>query len=66
MPHKTSASERIGGPGASHENRDHPERSKPRNAASVERATDARSNVSGGGGKADLHHDRNSRGKAGK
>ena len=34
MPQKHPDAERIGGPGASHENRKHPEKTKPRNERS--------------------------------
>jgi hypothetical protein len=54
MPHKNPATERIGGPGASHENRQHPEKSKthhPQHDFYYERSA-----VSGGGGEYDAHH----------
>jgi len=53
MPHKNPATERIGGPGASHENRQHPEKSKahPPGDANYERSA-----ISGGGGEYDAHH----------
>jgi len=53
MPHKHPATERIGGPGASHENRAHPEKSKEhmRDHFDYERSA-----VSGGGGELDAHH----------
>jgi hypothetical protein len=53
MPYKHPATERIGGPGASHENRQHPEKSKTH--AQNEHRYD-RSAVSGGGGELDAHH----------
>jgi len=56
MPHKHPATERIGGPGASHENRQHPEKSKIH--AKGDAAYD-RSAVSGGGGELDAHHTHN-------
>jgi hypothetical protein len=56
MPHKNPATERIGGPGASHENRQHPEKS--RTHAKDDLNYD-RSAVSGGGGELDAHHTHN-------
>ena len=56
MPEKNPATERIGGPGASHENRQHPEKSKTH--AKNEHAYD-HSDVSGGGGELDAHHTHN-------
>ena len=54
MPDKTPASHRWGGPGSSHEDRAKPE------PAAKERApyrAARHSQVSGGGGEADVHHD---------
>ena len=53
MPHKNPATERIGGPGASRENRQHPEKSKQHERTHVDYE---RSAVSGGGGEYDAHH----------
>ena len=58
MPDKHPNAERWGGPGASHE-----DRSKPKPDPLVKDADDPdhferQSNVSGGGGEADRHHDR--------
>jgi hypothetical protein len=53
MPEKNAATSRIGGPGASHENRQQPEKSRQRTQTNP---TDARSDVSGGGGENDAHH----------
>ena len=55
---KNPATERIGGPGASHENRKEPEKSQPRGKHPVETQSTTRSGVSGGGGEPDEHHDR--------
>jgi len=48
--------ERIGGPGASHENRKHPEKSRPRGPAPEATKSVRNSGVSGGGGEPDRHH----------
>jgi hypothetical protein len=53
MPDKHPATQRIGGPGASHEDRKHPD--KIRHGA-PRKETDAHSDVSGGGGENDAHH----------
>jgi hypothetical protein len=65
MPHKHEDAERIGGPGASHENRQHPEKSKPRGPAPEATKSTRHSGVSGGGGEPDKHHAHDPRGKAG-
>jgi hypothetical protein len=49
-------SERIGGPGASHENRKEPEKSQPRNDSPADTKSWRHSGVSGGGGEHDSHH----------
>ena len=56
MPAKHADTERIGGPGAAHENRKHPEKSKPRGPHPAERKSSAHSGPSGGGGEPDVHH----------
>ena len=56
MPQKHSDTERIGGPGASHENRQHPEKSRPRGPHPTEEKSTQHSGVSGGGGELDSHH----------
>jgi hypothetical protein len=53
---KNPATERIGGPGASHENRKHPEKSQARGQHPTETQSTKRSGVSGGGGEPDAHH----------
>jgi hypothetical protein len=56
MPEKHPNTERVGGPGASHENRQHPERSQSRGLHPADEQSPSRSHVSGGGGEADTHH----------
>ena len=56
MPKKHPNTERIGGPGASHENRRHPEQSQPRNEKPADTKSWRHSGVSGGGGEHDSHH----------
>ena len=56
MPQKHPNTERIGGPGASHENRKEPEKSQPRNEKPAETKSWRHSGVSGGGGEHDSHH----------
>jgi hypothetical protein len=56
MGQKHSATERVGGPRASHENAQHPDKSKRHNS---NKTTDERSDVSGGGGENDAHHTHN-------
>lgn len=65
MPDKHPNTERIGGPGASHENRKHPEKSQPRGPHPAAKNREDFSSVSGGGGESDRHHERNAPGKAG-
>lgn len=57
--------DRIGGPGASHENRKHPERSQPRGKAPEATRSTRHSGVSGGGGEPDRHHTHDPRAKKG-
>ena len=56
---------RIGGPGASHENAQTPEKSKPRGRKPADTKRSFHSGVSGGGGEADRHHGHDPQGKAG-
>ncbi|MCW5737226.1 MAG: hypothetical protein KIS73_24080 [Enhydrobacter sp.] len=56
MPRKHPDTERIGGPGASHENRKHPAKSQPRGPRPEDTTPGTRSKVSGGGGEPDSHH----------
>lgn len=48
--------ERIGGPGASHENRQEPEKSRAARPRPEESKSDKRTGISGGGGERDSHH----------
>jgi hypothetical protein len=64
-PEKHRDTQRIGGPGASHENRRQPEKSKPRGVPPEATKSTRHSGVSGGGGEPDRHHSRDERGKAG-
>jgi len=63
---KNPATERFGGPGSSHQNRQHPEKSDERGEHPTRTNKQGRSDVSGGGGEADVHHDRSEKGKAGR
>jgi len=56
MPDKHPNTERIGGPGASHENREHPEKSQEHIDHPTASKSDRHSKVSGGGGEHDSHH----------
>jgi hypothetical protein len=60
------ATERIGGPGASHEDRRQPERSDPRGPHPAETKSSRHSGVSGGGGEPDSHHTHDPRRKGGR
>jgi hypothetical protein len=64
MPDKHSNTERIGGPGAAHEDRKHPEkfqdRKEPRPGEPTSGTT---SKVSGGGGEREQHHSQDPRTK---
>jgi hypothetical protein len=64
---KNPETERLGGPGSSHQNRKHPEKSKPRgDHPAAKTGGGERSAVSGGGGEADTHHSHSDVGKAGR
>jgi hypothetical protein len=65
MAEKHPNSERIGGPGASHENRKHPEKSKARGHHPTDDQSARLSGVSGGGGEPDAHHSHDPQGKGG-
>jgi hypothetical protein len=58
--------DRVGGPGASHENRKHPERSQPRGPQPEAEKSTRNSGTSGGGGEPDRHHSHDPNGKAGR
>jgi hypothetical protein len=60
---KHPAAERIGGPGASHEDRRHPERSDARGPHPTATKSTRHSGVSGGGGEPDSHHTHDPRSK---
>jgi hypothetical protein len=62
---KHQKQERIGGPGASHENRRNPEKSQARGSEPEATKSTRHSGVSGGGGEPDRHHSHSARGKAG-
>ncbi len=57
-PTKHPATERVGGPGASHENAKHPEKSVDPGPHPTGSKPANRSKVSGGGGERDSHHTR--------
>ena len=63
MPSKNPNAERIGGPGASHENAKHPEKSRGRRSHPAELKSTRNSGVSGGGGEPDSHHTHDPRSK---
>jgi hypothetical protein len=56
MPEKHPNTERIGGPGASHENRKHPDKTQERGPPPNDKKPWRHSGVSGGGGEHDSHH----------
>jgi hypothetical protein len=56
MADKHPGAERIGGPGASHENRKHPEKSRDRRVRPEDTKKPNHSKISGGGGERDTHH----------
>lgn len=51
MPQKHPNTERVGGPGASHENHKHPEKSRPRGNRPEDSHSDKRTGISGAGGE---------------
>ena len=62
---KNPETERIGGPGSSHQNRKEPEKSRPLGGHPVDKQSPKFSGVSGGGGEPDAHHSHDPRGKGG-
>ena len=62
---KNPETERMGGPGSSHQNRKEPEKSRSRGGHPVDKQSPKFSGVSGGGGEPDAHHSHDPRGKAG-
>jgi hypothetical protein len=65
MPEKHPDTQRIGGPGASHENRREPEKSKPRGPHPSAKKSSRHAGRSGGGGEPDSHHSHDPAGTAG-
>jgi hypothetical protein len=65
MAKKNPDSNRIGGPGAAHENRKEPEKSQPRGKKPADTKSQKHSRISGGGGEHDSHHSHRPEGKAG-
>src|SRR5436853_6616134 len=66
MPEKHPNTRRLGGPGASHENRKQPEKSQPGNLQPADTKSWRHSGISGGGGEHDSHHTHDSASKGGK
>lgn len=64
MPSKHPNTERHGGPGASHENRQAPQKSRGAKPPSPSERKLGRSGISGGGGERDVHHTRDPRTKS--
>jgi hypothetical protein len=58
MPRRAPGADRWGGPGASHENRNRPKPDPMVKDADDPDRYSRHSKVSGGGGEADIHHDR--------
>lgn len=56
MSNKNPNVERVGGPGASHENRKNPEKSAPKAPRPEDSHSEKRTGISGGGGERDSHH----------
>jgi len=65
MSQKHPNTERIGGPGASHENRQDPKKSTPKGDQPANNKSSGHSTVSGGGGEHDTHHTHDPHGKGG-
>jgi hypothetical protein len=66
MPDKHPNTDRIGGPGAAHENRKHPEKSQEHLSHASASKSSHHSKVSGGGGEKDSHHTHSAPLKGGK
>jgi hypothetical protein len=66
MPDKHPDTRRFGGPGSSHEDRNHPDKPQSRGAHPVDKQSTRHSGVSGGGGEPDSHHAHDPLGKAGR
>jgi hypothetical protein len=65
MPQKHPHTSRLGGPGAAHENRKDPEKTRPRGPHPTAKKSTRHSGISGGGGEPDKHHSHDPQGKAG-
>ena len=65
MPEKNPAAANFGGPGSSHQDREHPEKSPPHGKHPVDDQSTRQSGVSGGGGEPDKHHSHDSSDKSG-
>lgn len=66
MSTKHPNTERVGGPGAAHENRKRPEKSAPKGRRPEDAHSDRRTGISGGGGERDSHHTHDPRLKGGR
>ena len=66
MSHKHPNTERIGGPGASHENAKEPRKSRKPEPRPEETKSDRHTGISGGGGERDSHHTHDPRLKGGR
>lgn len=64
MPEKHADTVRHGGPGAAHENRKDPSKSRGKPPPSPSDRKEGRSSISGGGGERDIHHTRDPRTKS--
>jgi len=66
MPQKHPNTARIGGPGASHEDRTHPDKPQRKQSHPAQSKPEHHSKVSGGGGEKDFHHTHSPPRKGGK
>jgi hypothetical protein len=60
---KNDQTERLGGPGSSHQNQQEPEKTKPRGGHPVDKQSSDFAGKSTGGGEPDAHHTHDPRGK---
>ncbi len=58
MPAKHPHTDRVGGPGASHENAKEPQKSRRAGIRPEDTKSDRHTGISGGGGERDSHHTR--------
>ncbi|SEP81198.1 hypothetical protein SAMN05216548_101549 [Faunimonas pinastri] len=65
MPDKHSDPENFGGPGSSHQDRKHPEKSNGPGKGPLHDQSTRQSGVSGGGGEPDKHHSHDAGDKSG-